>query len=320
MQLVTLKSAGGRWFPCAFLGFFILFVSGCSTYQYPDALRHEQERLQLAKVPFFAQEEYQCGPAALAMLLAWNGAEVALPQLVEQVYSPALKGSLQPSIIAAARRQGYLAYPFSGWSSLVAELKGGQPVMILQNLGLSWYPQWHYAVVIGYDQGAETVLLHSGIYPEMPMSMGVFERTWRRGDYWGLVVVPPDILPASATETAFLSAVVGLERAQQFSAAKAAYQTASEVWPNSFVAWLGVGNTSYQSGDMDRASNAFRRAAELQVDNGIALNNLALVLAELGRHAQALAVIDQAIARGGELQDAFRQTRQQIIEGEAAVR
>ena len=282
-------------------------------------MRQEQERLQLAEVPFFAQEEYQCGPAALAMLLAWNGADVVLPQLVEQVYSPTLKGSLQPSIVAAARRQGYLAYPLSGWSSLVAELEGGQPVMILQNLGLSWYPQWHYAVVIGYDQGAGTLTLHSGVYPKMKMRMGVFERTWRRGDYWALVVVPPDVLPASATENAYLAAVVGLERALQLSAATVAYMTAIKTWPNSVVAWMGVGNSSYQVGDMSTALRAFRQAAVLQPDNGMPLNNLALVLAELGQRAEALAAIDKAINLGGELKGTYQQTREKIVAGTTPV-
>ena len=313
MLVNRLKSAGGWRLACAFFCSFILITSGCSSYQYPQVLHPEPPRLHLTEVPFFEQEEYQCGPAALAMLLAWNAQDVSLPQLVEQVYSPELKGSLQASIITAARRHGYLAYPLRGWSELVAELKGGHPVMILQNLGLSWYPRWHYAVVIGYDQGDKKVLLHSGIYPDMKMSMGVFERTWRRADYWGLVVVPPSVLPSSATETAYLTAVVGLERARQFSAATSAYLTATKAWPDSFVDWIGAGNSSYQAGDMNTAIHSFRQAATLQPDNGIPLNNLALVLAQAGRHTEALAAIDQAIAQGGDLEGVFRQTRLKIL-------
>ncbi|MBD1400523.1 PA2778 family cysteine peptidase [Pelovirga terrestris] len=315
----SLKSAGRRWLACAFFGSFILIASGCSSYQYPHALRPEPQRLHLSEAPFFAQQEYQCGPAALAMLLAWNGHDVFLPQLEGQVYSPELQGSLQPSIVAAARRQGYLAYPLSGWSELVAELKGGQPVMILQNLGLSWYPRWHYAVVIGYDQGEKRVRLHSGVYPGMEMSMGVFERTWRRADYWGLVVVPPSVLPSSATEIAYLTAVVGLERARQFSAATTAYLTATKAWPDSFVAWIGAGNSSYQAGDTATAIRSFRQAAALRPDDGIPLNNLALVLAQAGRRTEALAVIDQAIAQGGDRQEVFRQTRQKIVADSAPI-
>lgn len=307
------SSAGERWLICAFFCFIILVVSGCSTLQYREALSAEDDRLLLGEVPFFPQGDYQCGPAALAMLLAWNGEEIDLSQLVEQVYSPALKGSLQPAIIASARRQGYLAYPIHGWASLVAELKSGQPVMILQNLGLSWFPRWHYAVVIGFDQGSRKVILHSGTTAEMKMSMPVFERTWRRGDYWGLVVVPPAIVPATADESAFLAAAVGLERAEQFEAANRAYLTAVDVWPDSFVAWMGVGNSSYRDGDKGAAIIAFRQAAMLQPDNGIPLNNLALVLAETGRRAEALAVIDEAIDLGGALKGTYQQTRWNIL-------
>ena len=316
MAAVSIKSAGGHRLACAFFCFFFLLISGCSTLQYQDALRLEQDRLALADVPFFPQGDYQCGPAALAMLLAWNGEEVDLPNLIEQVYSPALKGSLQPSIIASARRQGYLAYPIAGWRELVTELNSGQPVMILQNLGLSWLPRWHYAVVIGYDQRTRNVILHSGTTAEMQMSMRVFERTWRRGDYWGLVVVPPSVMPATADEAGFLAAAVGLERADQFQAANVAYLTAVDAWPNSFIAWMGVGNSSYRGGEADAAIRAFRRAAKLQPDNGIPLNNLALVLATTGRRTEALAVIDEAIIKGGDLQGTYRQTREKILAGE----
>ena len=283
--------------------------------QYRQEVSVGEGKILQTDVPFFPQEEYQCGPAALAMLLAWNGEEVDLPLLVEQVYSPALKGSLQPAIIASARRQGYLAYPVSGWSELVAELKSGHPVLILQNLGLSWFPRWHYAVVIGVDRPKRQVILHSGTIAEMAMAMAVFERTWRRGDFWGLVVVPPDTVPATANENGFLAAAVGLERADQVGAAKTAYQTAVAVWPDSFVAWMGVGNSSYLLGDRDGAITAFRQAATLQPDNGIPLNNLALVLSESGRRDEALAVIDQAIDLGGELTEIFQQTRQKIRAG-----
>ena len=28
---------------------------------------------------------------------------------------------------------------------------GALTLLVLQNLGLSWLPRWHYAVVVGYD-------------------------------------------------------------------------------------------------------------------------------------------------------------------------
>ena len=36
-------------------------------------------RAEAAEVPFFAQERYYCGPAALAMVLAWSESPAAVP-------------------------------------------------------------------------------------------------------------------------------------------------------------------------------------------------------------------------------------------------
>jgi hypothetical protein len=55
-------------------------------------------------------------------------------------------------MIGAARRHGRLAYLITGPDSMFEEVAAGHPVIVLQNLGLSWYPVWHYAVVVGYDQ------------------------------------------------------------------------------------------------------------------------------------------------------------------------
>src|SRR5690606_15890104 len=58
----------------------------------------------LDNVPFFAQDEYQCGPAALATVLVADGVEVTPEELVDQVYVPARQGSLQIEMLAAPRR------------------------------------------------------------------------------------------------------------------------------------------------------------------------------------------------------------------------
>ncbi|MFO7577058.1 MAG: PA2778 family cysteine peptidase [Pelovirga sp.] len=264
-------------------------------------------------VPFYPQERYQCGPAALAMLLAWGGTEVPLAQLTAQVYSPALKGSLQPSIISAARRHGHLAYPLSGYDALLAELRAGHPVLLLQNLGLSWLPRWHYAVVIGYDPHKDVFLLHSGTQAQLSLSRRLFDRLWTRADNWGLAVLPPDRLPAAATVADLLPAIVGLERAQQYRAAQTAYRAALTRWPENPVAWMGLGNSTYALDDLEEAVRAFRRAVALQPDNGVPLNNLALVLADLGRFEEALEVIATALSRGGTLQKQFHTTREEIL-------
>src|SRR5437763_1585351 len=50
---------------------------------------------ELKSVPFFPQEDYQCGPAALATVLAYTGTSVTPEALVKQLFVPARQGSLQ---------------------------------------------------------------------------------------------------------------------------------------------------------------------------------------------------------------------------------
>jgi hypothetical protein len=84
--------------------------------------------VELTAVPFFPQTEYQCGPAALATVLRHAGADVDAEALVREVYAPALRGSLQPELLGATRRHGFIPYviePDAG--ALVAELAARRP-------------------------------------------------------------------------------------------------------------------------------------------------------------------------------------------------
>ncbi|HUG04491.1 MAG TPA: hypothetical protein VML92_08685, partial [Steroidobacteraceae bacterium] len=79
--------------------------------------------VELAGTPFFPQDEYQCGPAALATVLRASGVATLPDDLKPQVYVPGRRGSLQAELIGAARRHGRLPYvmPSQG-QELVAEL------------------------------------------------------------------------------------------------------------------------------------------------------------------------------------------------------
>src|SRR6056297_362455 len=152
----------------------------------------------LPPVPFYPQDAYQCGPAALATVLGWSGSDVDLDALVSSAYLPGRQGSLQPEIIAAARRAGRIPYPIpAAPASIGAELAAGHPVLVLQNLGLRSSPRWHYAVVVGYDPVAGTFILRSGTERARREDVQRFMASWQRADYWGLVVLPPGDLPAS---------------------------------------------------------------------------------------------------------------------------
>jgi len=263
-------------------------------------------------VPFFAQDEFQCGPAALAMVLDWSGLSVQPSDLTPEVYSPGLEGSLQSALIGSARRHGRVAYPITGSEALLVEVAAGHPVIVLVNLSFFWYPKWHYAVVIGFDQPQGEILLHSGRTAGEILSARIFMNLWKRSEYWGLLVLPPDQLPVSAEEVAWLTAVAGLENTEQWQAAAIGYATALNRWKTSFAAWMGLGNSRYRLHDLDGSAEAFHQATLLQPENGLAFNNLAHVLAEQGKHQEALSAAQRAVALGGPFLDTFRQTLEEI--------
>jgi hypothetical protein len=291
-----------------------LALSGCAFLSAGPLLQAPggPVRAMVENVPFFAQEELQCGPAALAMALNWSGTAVQPSELVPEVFTPGLKGSLQSALIGASRRHGRVAYPIAGSEALLTELSAGHPVIVLVNLGLSWYPKWHYAVAIGFDQEREEIILHSGLTAEEHLSSRVFLNVWRRGDYWGLLVLPPERLPAGAGEGEWLEAVAGLEMTGQWQGAAVGYSAALKRWPNSFVAWMGLGNSRYSLHDLAGSAAAFRQATLLQPENGMPFNNLAEVLNSLGKRDEALAAAQRAVELGGPHRDDFRQTLKEI--------
>ena len=302
----------GSWAAGLIFIIFLFTSSGCSLWRTDKFLfpADQSEEIFLAEVPFFQQETYQCGPSSLAMVLAWTGLELTPNDLTVDVYTPVLHGSLQPSLISAARLYGRIAYPIKGLKELFAEINDNHPVIVLQNLGLKWYPKWHYAVVIGYENSGKTIILHSGMNPAERLSIQTFQNTWSRSDYWGLLVLPPDELPAIVTEEKYLNAVAGLERTGQFETAISAYRSAISLWPQSLSAWMGLGNSFYAQGDLSSAASAFKQAMQLYPSNGMPINNFAQVLWEQGKKEQAMQAIRHAIELGGPFKSVFEETLQ----------
>ena len=234
----------------------------------------------VAGVPLIEQADFHCGPAALAMALQWSGQDVTQDQIARLAFVPGAKGTFQEDMIGAARRRGALAVPLNGFDDLTAEISAGHPVIVFQNLGESFAPIWHYAVVTAYDLERETVTLHSGQLSRTTMSLAKFERTWAGGDGWALVALSPHDLPETATERAVLEAAAGLERAGRPGAAAQAYRTGAKRWPENWLWQFGLGNALYASGNLTGAEQAWRRAISLDPTAPEPRQNLATLRAE----------------------------------------
>lgn len=307
----------GKFSFVALLAASALALSACAAPQTseltlsPGALPMEAE---VRNVPFFPQEDNFCGPAALATVVAWTGISVNPEQIAERVYTPGRQGTLQSDILAAARREGRLAVPVVSLRDVMTEIAAGHPVLVLQNLSLGWYPQWHYAVAVAYNLEKNEITLRSGREPERIMPMNTFERTWQRGDHWALVVLNPDGLPASADVSQVEHAAAALERVDRTKEAAVAYSTILKRWPKSYPALMGLGNLHYADGDLATAEIAFRLAILEHPGRAEAWNNLAYVLAAKGQKREAVAAAQRAIKLSPGNEQPYLETLQDLSE------
>ncbi len=297
-----------------------LALGGCATAPQMAALERAwpaawPDQVLLGTVPFFAQDDHLCGPASLAMVAQAAGRLVTPEQLTPQVYLPGRQGALQVEMLAATRRQGLVPYLLAPeLQALLAELVAGEPVLVLQNLGLSFSPLWHYAVVIGYDRATQDLILHSGTTARQRLPVSTFEQTWARGGNWAVRVSPPARLPVTAQPEPWARAVAALERVDA-SAAYAAWATALQRWPDDRPALLGLGNAAYAMGQRERAAQAFEAATQAQPDFADAWHNLAQVRLELGQRPAAREAVARAVALGGPRLAQYRALQDQIDAG-----
>lgn len=297
------------------LALLTLAVVGCTTPQ-TDALIKAPGTLPLranvSDVPFFPQEDFYCGPAALATVLNWSGLSTDPETVAAHIYTPSLQGTLQKDILAGARRAGRLAVPVSSLRDLMGEIAAGHPVLVFQNLSFDWYPQWHYAVAVAYDLERNQITLRSGRDAQRMTTLTTFERTWQRGGNWAVLILRPDDLPGNAKPDAISRATSGLERAGRLQEAAAAYSAMLSRWPDNYAALMGLGNVHYKMGDLQPSKRAFRRAITAQPDRAEAWNNLAYVLAAEGRREEAIRAAQKAISLSNDMEGPYRDTLRDV--------
>lgn len=298
--------------------FIIMLLSACGTTQQIQALRstptaHMPARAELTQVAFYPQDEHQCGPAALATALQNAGVNVPPQQLTNFVYLPEKQGSLQVEMLAAARRHGMVAYLLQPkLADVLAEVAAGNPVVVLQNLALSWYPVWHYAVVVGYDLAREQLILRSGKDARQELSFFPFEKTWARSNYWAMVVLPPGQLPQTATAETYIQSIAALEHSSPEQDVWPAYAAAMQRWPDNLAAKIAAGSYAYNRNNLNLAEQLFTEAAQAHPDALAAWNNLAQTLSDLGKYDAALVAARRAVEIGGPLEAVARGTLAEI--------
>lgn len=158
----------------------LCLAAACSPLQAPSASTEAAAGRIIAGVPFYAQQgRYDCGPAALASLLAQRGARVSLAQIQAATYSPALQGSLLPDLENYARSLGYGTCSGRGDLALLRQaIDVGTPVLIPLEMGRWALTRPHYLVVFGYV-GSDFVV-HGGKQAGMTIAAAELDGRWQK--------------------------------------------------------------------------------------------------------------------------------------------
>lgn len=237
---------------------------------------HVAEKKEIENVPFIAQHAGTCGPATLTMAMQWAGEQITQQELESKVYTQEMKGSLQTDLITASRRQGLMAVPIQGLPALIQEIDAGHPVIVFENLGLSWMPSWHYALVYGYDLPSREVIMNTGPKQHHHLGFEDFEKSWGLAGYWGLVVLPAGQLSATASEVAHVKAAAGLEQIGHKEHAAIAYQAIAKKWPQSLGARIGLANLAFAKKDCRSAVEILKATSQDHPDSAFVWHNLAV--------------------------------------------
>ena len=321
VAMIAYRDKGTHRFVGALLLAATLFLGGCAQ-MVPQtmALRDTwpggvTQVTELSSVPFFSQHAFQCGPAALAMALQNAGISVTPDDLVQQVYLPERKGSLQVEMLAVPRRYGAISYQLAPqFDALLREVAAGNPVIVLHDQGAGPISSWHYAVVIGYDYPAGELILRSGTTRRMSMPFTIFEYFWKKSNYWSMVVVPAHSIPATASESNYLSAVSAMAQGGNNAATISAHKSLLARWPNNLPASITLANAYYSVNAIKDAEQVLRDANRRHPDSVVVMNNLAQTLSDQGQNGEALKLIDQAQAQPSPFTESLRETRDLIVQ------
>ncbi|MEW5806622.1 MAG: C39 family peptidase [Acidobacteriota bacterium] len=148
-----------------------------------------QEEYLIKNVPFFSQEEHQCGPASLASVLNFWGAAISPEKVAKEIYSQSAKGTLWIDLALYAREQGFSAMQYYGhWEDLKENIRAGFPLIVFVDYGISAIQANHFMVVVGCNK--DGVIVHSGKERERFEKKKKFMKAWRKTQNWTLLIKP----------------------------------------------------------------------------------------------------------------------------------
>jgi tetratricopeptide (TPR) repeat protein len=292
----------------------LIISSGCA----PKNLLPANNTYNSSKinVPFVSPRSELCASTSIEMIsLYWQLHTSYIPhlslfELDARTFIPAKGGTLQIELVAAARASGLISYPIEPtFDALIRELSEHHPVIVLVNRAYSWYPLWHYAVVTGYDVEMQTILMHFGDKPNEAVPIGTFATLWQRSGNWGVVLLPPQELPATVTAENFLRIAYDFEKIGMINEAIIAYETALKRWPDYIPLLFALANAYYNVEQINKAEEVYRYILLIDSKYIFALNNLAYILCQTSRSDEGLKLLNQVVTDDVKIQILINNTR-----------
>ena len=181
-----------------FMGIITLSLTGCATYYEYEGKsydKHFPASSYIESIPFFPQEEFQCGPSVLASILNFLGYKIDPEDISKAIYVGHIKGTLKMDMLSFAKR--YEKNGRVSVSEIIGDIElirrditGGYPVIVFVDLGIWNIRKGHYMLIVGYDDLRGGVIAYSGVEKDKFISYNHFMRTWERGGYWALRIIP----------------------------------------------------------------------------------------------------------------------------------
>ncbi|MFN3479949.1 MAG: C39 family peptidase [Thermodesulfovibrionales bacterium] len=138
-------------------------------------------------VPFYPQEDYQCGPSSLAGVMNYYGFNLTPQEIASEIYSKSARGTLDLDLLFYAEKKGLEAEKYNGSiNDLKEKVKAGYPLIVLVDYGYGPIQVNHFMVIIGYNESG--VFANSGREEKKFITYKEFLRVWDRTGNWTLLI------------------------------------------------------------------------------------------------------------------------------------
>lgn len=257
---------------------------------------------------------FYCGPTVIYLLMEYWGMEhINFNKLVELMFSKAMKGTSNSSMVYYTQQYGLNAYSFTGNIKLLEKILLLRiPVVVLQDLKKG-IKLGHFRIVVGFDTRKKILWVkdpaRKGI---QKMNYRKFISLWERGtsinnNRWALIVIP-EFFEFSVKEVTH-SPLTALNRGSFFYSrfnyinAGMEFKRAFEQNPNDSDVLKYYAQVLIRLKNYKTALGIIKKLITLRPEDAVAYDLMGLYLFYTGQYDQALLLLKKAVRLNRDSKD-----------------